>query len=314
MKQPTTLALFLALGFSAWAGPKTMIVPDAPPVSDEEPFADARRPVTNPTLFDLALPTTKLHFIFMNHQFPDQLTLANGARVPFGGDLQLYALQFEYAFNERLSLVALKDGFVDFSPDSTFTPDEGFANVGAGLKYAFLYDPEDEFVWSVTAAYEVPIGSEEVFQGEGDGNLILTTQALKLYGDWQFGGALGLQLPLDDSFSTQGFASGQISYGFNRWFMPFVEANVFTVLSEGDGGTRFDTQVGGAVPAVAPSEGADLLNFGASNSELYATIGFGVQSRLTDNIVAGIAYEIPLTDEEDNITADRLTFDISYTF
>ncbi len=318
MKTPlfrsTLFSLFTLTATSADAG--DLILENLKPVksSAANAFANARRPVTNPTLFDSPLPTTKLHGIFLNHQFPDQLNLSNGTQADFGGDLQLYALQFEYAFTERFSLVALKDGYADFNPDDTFSSETGFANIGAGLKYAYIYDPAKNFVASATLAFEIPLGDDEVFQGEGDGNVILTTQALKLNGPWQYLGALGVSIPLDDGFSTNAFASGHISYEVSRWFIPFFEANVFTVLDEGDGGERFSPQVGGQVAALAPSEGADILNFGSAESETYVTAAIGFQTRLTEQATFGIAYEIPLTDEEDNITESRITIDLSYTF
>lgn len=300
---------------SALAGPSLGGFTPAPSMTSEaDAFASARSPITNPTLFDLALPRTLVRVIGMNHQFPDQLNLAGGGQAPFGGDLQLYALQFEYAFNERLSLVALKDGYVDFNPDASFTPEEGFANLGAGLKYAFIYDPANQFVASGTLAVELPTGNRDVFQGEGDGNIILTGQTLKLAGPWQFAFAGGVQVPIDSDFSTQAFLSTHVSYEVNRWFIPLIEANYFTVLNEGNGGNRFSGQLGGGVPANAPSEGADLLNFGASESEDYATLGVGFQSRFTDQLTFGAAYEFALTDEEDNITEDRVTVDLTYVF
>lgn len=309
MKPVLTILTLASLAITpAIAGP---IVESAP---EADAFADMRRPITNPTLFDAALPSTKLHAIFLQHKFPGTLNLAPGGTAPMGGDLQLYALQFEYAFNERLSLVALKDGYIDFNPDNTFTPSTGFANLGAGLKYAFYLNPEKQEVASVTAALQLPTGNTDVFQGAGDGSLHLTVQGLKLMDRWQFAGATGVEIPFDQDFSTIGFASGHISYEVNRFFIPLVEVNAFQVLDNGDGGNRFGTQVGGAVPALAPSDGVDLLNFGASSDELYATVGFGFQSRLTDELTFGVAYEIPLTDEGDNLTENRLTIDLSYNF
>ena len=96
--------------------------------------------------------------------------------------------------------------------------------------------------------------------------------------------------------------------------IPLVEVSAFQVLDNGNGGTRFTQQVGGAVPAVAPSEGADLLNLGAANDELYATVGIGVQSSLTDEMTLGIAYEVPISETGDNLTQSRLTVDLSYNF
>ncbi|MDP7630230.1 MAG: hypothetical protein QGF03_06580 [SAR324 cluster bacterium] len=279
-------------------------------------FESARRPITNPTLFDLALPRTQIHAIFMHHRFPNKINSEIGA-IKLGGDLQLYALQAEYALNDRFSIVALKDGYVDFNPDGAlFSSEEGFANVGAGVKYAFHVDPDNQTAASVTGMYEIPIGDDDVFQGEGDGNINVTLNGLALVNNWQVAAAAGLQVPISDDFSTQGFLSGHLSYEVTPWFIPLVELNWFHVFNDGNGGTRYGSQAGGAVPAVAQFEGADLLNWGAANAtdNEYVTLGLGFRSRLTPSLSIGFAYEIPLTDESDNITDDRFTLDLVWSF
>lgn len=153
-------------------------------------FESARRPISNPTLFDLALPTTNLHPIFLNHRLPSSIT-TTGANLPIGGDVQLYALQFEIAMNERLSIVATKDGYVDFNPNSTLTKSSGFANLGAGLKYAFLLDPVSQTAVSGTMTFELPTGNSDVLQGEGKGAVNLILNGLKLIDEWQFAAAAG---------------------------------------------------------------------------------------------------------------------------
>lgn len=314
MKTSTvTQAILAAAVMTASAG--TDVIAPRPPATHPDAFSGVRRPISNPTLFDLALPQTGVHVIYMHHRFPDQYRLANGANVGMGGDLNLAALALEYAFNERLSVVALKDGYVDFNPNATFTPEEGFANVAAGLKYAFIYNPESQYVMSASAVIELPVGSKKVFQGEGDGAVNLSLQNLKVLNQWQFASSLGVQVPFDSGFSTQGWASAHVSYEVNRYFIPTLELNYFRVLEEGDGGSRFQ-QLSGAVPSLAGSEGADLLNFGASGSgdTSYATIALGFRSRLTDALSMGVAYEMPLTSEEKNITKDRITVDMTYTF
>ena len=320
MKKSNILApLIIASSLPAFAGSQGDYLAPVVPASAPESaggFEDMRRPITNATLFDLALPQTQIRPIFMHHRFPDQLNLAGGGEIDFGGDLNLFALQFEYAFSDRLSFVAMKDGFIDFNPGNTaaFSEQEGFANVGGGLKYAFILDPANSFVASASALFEFPIGSEDVFQGEGDGNVILTVQAAKLWDRLQFAGGAGIQIPVDDAFATQSFVSAHLSYEVNRYFIPLVELNWFSVIDEGDGGNRFSDQAGGAVPSVAPGEGADLINWGAGNSTDYVSLGLGFRSRLTDDISLGFAYEIPLSDEQDNITEDRFTFDATWTF
>lgn len=74
--------------------------------------------------------------------------------MPLGGDVQRYALQFEIALNERLSIVATKDGSVDFNPDNTLPSNHGFANLAGGVKYAFLHDSANRTVISGTVTVE----------------------------------------------------------------------------------------------------------------------------------------------------------------
>lgn len=317
MKKQVTL-MTLALSGAVMAGDFNPIIETlAPPASpNADAFSNLVHTVTNPTLFDLAVPKTQIRPIFLHHRLPDQLNLSGGGQLDFGGDLQLFALQFEYALSERLSIVAMKDGYVDFNPDNTevFNEADGFANIGGGLKYAFILDHENTFAASVSAMFEFPWGTEDVFQGEGDGIVHVTVQTVKAWDRLQFAGGAGIQVPLDDSFSTQGFFSAHLSYRVNDWFIPLVELNYFTVFDEGDGGNRFDSQAGGGVPSVAPSEGADLLNFGASDSSDYVTAAVGFRSNISDNVSLGFAYEFPLSDSEDNITDDRFTLDAVITF
>ena len=315
MKTLQSTAILLTLTTSAFAGPDVLVdIPSFDP--GPTGFESARRPISSPTRFDLALPRTNVHAFWMHHKFPNKINIDGGGALDFGGDLNLYAIQLEYALNERLSIVANKDGYIDFNPDNTFSSDTGFANLAAGVKYAFIYKPEDQFVLSGSAVVEFPTGNRDVFQGEGDGSLHLSVNDLKLYNKWQFAGGAGVEIPFDDSFSTTAYVSAHVSYEVRKWFIPLVELNWFTVLDEGDGGKRYNNQAAGAVPAVATFEGAELINWGAANSEDndYATVAFGFRSRLSETIDVGFAYEVPLTDEEDNITKERFTVDLTLTF
>ncbi len=317
MKKKTiiTSATAITIASSALAGPMSVELEPAAAAPTKNAFENARRPISNPTLFDLAVPRTALHAIYMHHKFPSKINTTAG-KLDMGGDLNLYALGFEYAIGERFSIIGLKDGYVDFNPDNTFTSEEGFANIAAGVKYAFIYSPESQYAMSGSAILELPLGDEEIFQGEGDGSINLSLQNLKLVNQWQFSSSLGCQIPFDSSFSTNAWASAHVSYELNRWFIPLLEVNYFRVLDNGDGASRYPDQAGGGVAAVAEFEGADLLNWGAANSDGadYATVALGFRSRLTGQLDLGVAYELPLTDEKNNITESRLTVDLFYTF
>ena len=314
----------IAMAVSAFAGtPMTMSdnsCASTDGFGNSNGFANARRPISNPTLFDLAVPRSNVHPIVIHQTMPDNVKLAGGGDVPLGGDFQLYAVQFEYAFHDRLSLVATKDGYIDFNPDSNspLKSEAGFANIAAGLKYAFIYQPENQFALSGTATVEIPTGSSGVTQGSGDGavNLILST--LKLNGPLQLAGGAGVHLPFDmDAGSTTSFVSTHISYEVNPFFIPLLELNWYHVLDEGDGGNRFGPQIGGGLPGAIGFEGGDLLNWGASNAKENAdivTLAAGFRSRCSEDFTAGLAYEIPLTDKEENLMESRITLDLLYHF
>ena len=177
----------------------------------QDAFSDAIRPITSPTIFDLAVPRTQVHAIYMHQNMPGSVnTIAGG--VPLGGDFNVYALQFEIALDERTSIVAVKDGYIDFNPDSTLNPEEGFANLGLGLKRALVYKPESGYIMSGIATVEIPTGNDDVWQGEGDGALNLNLANLKLVDDFQFASNFGLHIPFDDSQSFTGSVSLHASY------------------------------------------------------------------------------------------------------
>ncbi len=304
-----TAGIFGVIGQVAMAG---SVLPETASTSisaPEDGFAKARRPISNPTLFDLALPTTNVHPIFIYHALPDTINTTAGD-VALGGDVEVYALQFEIALNERLSIVASKDGYVDMNPDNTLAAQEGFANLGAGLKYAFILDPASGTAVSGTLAFELPTGNTDVFQGEGDGMANLILSGLKLVDDWQFAGGTGLHIPFSNEQSTNFWASAHASYEVNRWFIPLVEVNWFHVLDSGDGKST-------GVSPIVEFEGGDFFNLGASNATEnrdLVTAAVGFRSRLSDSVDAGVSYEVPLTNDENSLMEERVTVDLVWKF
>lgn len=284
----------------------------------DDPWADAIRPITNPTLFDLAIPQTQLHPVFMYNSMPSVVDTIIGG-VPVGGDYQVYALQFEYALSDRLSLNATKDGYIVFDPDSTLTDDEGFANVALGPKYAWLLQPEKGLASNFQLLYEIPMGNTGTWQGEGDGVFIPSISTLKLAGPFQFANQIGFKLPVDgDAESSMFYTSAHISYELCEWIRPLVEVNWFHVLEAGDGGPRIGSQLGGALPSVIAFEGGDLVNWGAANAELNKDFVTGAAGfRVTPPgkpYDFGFAWETPLTDEEAGLMDNRFTVDMVIKF
>ena len=164
---------------------------------------------------------------------------------------------------------------------------------------------------------EFPTGNHDVFQGEGDGAVNLIVSGLKLWDKLQIAGAAGVHLELDDQLADTSFVSAHVSYEVHPLFIPLIEVNWHRVLDPGNGHASFKSQAGGAVPVVSEFEGFDLLNFGAANADKnrdFVTAAVGFRSRLTDSLDCGVAYEIPLTDEENSVMKDRVTLDFIWRF
>ncbi|MCB1234922.1 MAG: hypothetical protein KDM91_07610 [Verrucomicrobiae bacterium] len=303
-------AALVASPFVAKAGD----VPVEKGVVEVDPWADARRPISNPTLFDLAIPGTQLHPLFIHNRMPDVVNTILG-RVPVGGDFQVYAVQLEYALSDRLSINAVKDGYIDFNPNSTLTAADGWANIEAGLKYAWLLKPEQGLASNIQLQYEIASGNSDVWQGEGDGIFTPSMSFLKLAGKLQLADQFGFRFPVDDSETSVFYNSVHASYAVTDWLFPLVELNVFHVLDAGDGSARFPEQAGGLVPAIARFEGGDLVNLGAANTvDNFVSVAVGARARLNSAIDVGFAWEFPLTDQDEGLMEDRFTVDMVIRF
>ena len=313
-----TTACAAAVTASALAGPttiesaKTVIEPAAPG------FESARRPMTNPTLFDLAVPRTGIHAIYMHQRMPSKINSQLG-KLDLGGYFNVTAIQAEFAITDRFSIVASKDGYINFRPDSDsiLSKEASYADLAAGVKYAFVLDPVEQLAVSGTFGIEIPTGSDKVFQGNGDGGINLNVAALKLVDNWQFAGALGTYLPFDNKAeATTGFVSAHVGYNITNKIYALAEMNWYTVLSKGDGSSNFDdSQLNSTVPEYVDFEGGDLINFGAAHAERnIVTAAVGVRYKFSNLADVGFAYELPLTDQENNLMKDRFTVDLVMTF
>lgn len=285
--------------------------------SSGESINDAIRPISNLTQFDLPITQTYLHPVYLNHRLPSKVNTTIGG-LPMGGDINIYALAFEYAINDKFSIVASKDGYIDFNPDSTFKSESGFADVTGGIKWAFYQNEAKDFAVAAKLLIDLPLGDDDVFQGNGKGSLFPSINFTKMYDKIQVSGVGGFSIPLDsDEESALFFHSWHVSYALTNAVRPLIELTHYRVINEGSGNSNFAVQAGGAVPAVAKFEGGDLINLGAGNAEDsrdFLTIAVGARFRMTENIDFGVAYEIPLTDDEESLTESRTTIDMIYHF
>lgn len=255
-------------------------------------------PVSNPVNFEDPRIESNIKPIFVHHELDDKFVTA-------GGDVQIYALQLRYAVNDRLAIIATKDGYVDFNPNSVLPKDKGFANLAAGAKYAFFKDSDS--IATAGLRYEAPTGEKEVLQGTGDGAINPFFSGAMALGceelPFNVVAGTGLRIPVSshDSFFYDADVHFDTKVGI---FSPLVEFNLVHVLDAGD-----------RLPIA--DEGQDFFNFGAADSDGETMLTFAAGSRIdiAKDVSFGAAYQIPLIRGTGTRVTDwRLTTDLTFRF
>lgn len=243
-------------------------------------------PQTNPLFFEDPRTLTEVRFHFVEHFVPDDNVLFQG------GDAQYIAAQLRVALSERLSFIATKDGYIWLQPDNPALDDtDGFADAAAGLKYNLLRDPSSQTILSAGFTFEIPFGTEKVFQGSGDGEFhvfLCGGQELAPGIRWLTG--TGFRLPTDDEVrSTMWYWSNQLSRQLSDRLYAVAECNWFHWTESGE-----------ALPGI-DFEGGDLFNLGAGDVAGNDVVTLGVGARYKPNCLDefGVAYEFTVSERED---------------
>jgi len=253
-------------------------------------------PVTNSVFFEDPRSRTRLRFLFINQTIP------NSTPVLGGGDFQVYGLEAAFALNERWSIIAQKDGWINLQADG-IPHQGGWANLATGLKYVLIRDVENQFLLSTGFQYEWSNGSSDVFQGNGDGTWNPFLSAGKQFNcDTHLITTIGAHLPSDNADSSSLFYSMHVDHALTEQLYGLVELNGLHYI---DDGSRL----------AVPFEGGDLLNLGSTNAEgnYLLTMAFGGTYKFNANWETAAAYEIPLAAKGD-IFDDRLTFTLSFVY
>lgn len=245
-------------------------------------------PITNPVNFEDPRTLTEARLIFINHNVPS----AAG-----GGDVRLIALHMRAAITERLSITAVKDGFIMSSNDLI---DDGWADVGAGLKYNFYADPQAQQLLSAGFNYELPVGTPRAFQGNGDGEYHFYLSGGTQVGDYaHWISNMGVKVAANEGEDSDlWYWSNHLDYEVrDRWYL-LTELNWFTWIGAGENT---------ALPGV---EGGDLFNLGSvgvAGNDI-VTNAVGIKYKRNRHRELGLAFEYPLTDRRD-VLKNRLTLD-----
>ena len=261
-------------------------------------------PVSNPIFFEDPRIYSELRPLFIEQWLPSTFHFSGG-KVPLGGDLRVYAVQLRLKLTDRLALIATKDGYIECRPDNTLSHTYGWADLAAGFKYALVDDREKQFIVTPGFTLTIPTGNEDVMQGRGDGEWNLFVSGEKGWDNFHLLGNLGFRIPNDFSDQTaQAHYSLQADYYVCQYFIPFVVANGYTVLTDAN------HKLLGAVNLNA--EMYDLVNYGATDASgnTQVTVGGGARAKLTKNVDLGAAYELAAANPK-GIFGSRVTADVS---
>lgn len=243
-------------------------------------------PMSNPILSKDPRSLTEARLLFLNNVLPPNHALGGGA-------FQVYALQLRAALTERLTFIADKDGIASIHAKD-IDHRVGLLNMNFGLKYAFVRDVENQFLWTAGFTYEPPMGYRNVFENHGNGVMSIFTTAGKETANCAhvlhtFGYQFGLDPAENSSFFYNSFHIDKRVAG-NLY--PFAELNWFAYTA---GGSR------GLPPALG--EGDGLLNLGTTGvaGNHLVTAALGLKAKLGNRADAGVAWEVPLSNRHDLI-------------
>ena len=263
-------------------------------------FDDFISPMINFAFFEDPRTVTELRPIFVNHWVPGQI----GTAVPAGGTIQLYAMEFRAALTDRLSLIAVKDGFIVDHTGGALDVllDDGWAAVTAGLKYNLLRDPCSGTLASVGFTYEIPMGSRKALQDVADGefHLFLTGGQRLLNGDAHVLSSIGYRQPVNEDLQTTAI---HWSSHFDTRITDRVYAFTEFAWWHWTGDASAGLPLGVA--------GQDLFNLSSNNvaGNDLVTQSVGVKVKPNAKTEVGLAYEFPLTGFED-VMSSRLMADL----
>lgn len=304
-----------------FAGPPPVPDGKSPPLETAPPLdwkEMAISPVSNPIFFEDPRIRTEVRLIYLYNRVSDDLALElPGVTVPLGGaDIHAFGAQIRFALTPKLALIATNNVGIVFRPDNpipgtAFSNATGYSDLDVGFKYALIDDPAHQFLFTPILTYAIPTGSREVFQGDNSGIFDIAAAMEKGFDRFHLIGNLGFRIPVDsDRNSTSFHYSLHADYFVCKYFIPLVEFNGWTVVDSPDG-TKGPL---GVFNTALNTEGADLINFGASNpADTQDAIGFGFRSQLFKNLDFGVIYEHAVTSPE-GIFEQRVTTDLIFHF
>lgn len=258
--------------------------PQRRPFESDRAFDNFIGPVSNPINTKDPRSLTEGRILFIQNHIPTGNPLGSG-------DFQVYAFQVRVALSDRLSFIADKDGYALIKAKN-LGQKNGFLNIAAGFKYAFVRDVESQTLFNAGFMFEPQTGEADAFSSNGDGLFTV----FGTYGK-EFGKCnhlllnAGYQFPVDSAEnSSYYYAQVHLDRQVFGWLYPLVELNW---IHHTQGGRR------GLPPTLG--EGDGLLNLGTSGvaGNDFVTAAAGLKAKICRNLDTGVAVEAPISNRKD---------------
>lgn len=257
------------------------------------------RPLTAPFLNEDALITTDVRGWFIYHELGE-----------LEGSLDVYAVQLRVAVTNNLQVLAYKDGYSNFSDDNSnlglvTDTEDGWNDLGLGVKLALFQDVGSQFFVSVGAGYEFGVGDDQVLQDTDEYRFWVS--ANKGFGELHFG-ATANYIVADRS--TEGLLGNtdlftvhfHADYYVCKWFSPVLELNGY-----------FAPDASGSENL--PVSGVDVVSVNGGDDNDTITYALGFEARpLDESLGLRVAYETQLNNYEDSLFGYRWSFSAVYEF
>src|SRR5262249_43389905 len=136
------------------------------PFQSDHGFDGFISPVTDPFLFEDPRSLTELRPLFMYQTIPSKNYAFHG------GNAEFFGVQGRVALTDSLSIVMSELGGIWINPgDGAVPPYAGdrsdFANINIGPKWTFLRNERSGTLGAVGLWFEIPTGSNEIYQANG---------------------------------------------------------------------------------------------------------------------------------------------------
>ncbi len=249
--------------------------------------------VTAPYYNEDSFVTSDIRVWYAFHDLPNASPIG-------GGTAQVAAVQARLALTDKLQLVAYKDGYLWW--DAGIIDEDGWNDIGAGLKFNFWQDFENQFHAAVGAGYEFAWGDPSVLQNDQNARVWLSAD--KGFDRLHFGATANVLFETGDDDplgnSDRFMWNLRADYYVCDWFSPVINVNGFHAFDDDD--------------EIVPFSGIDVANLGGGDDVV--NIGLGAEIRPiadTPDLMFRFAYETALTDSDD-LYGFRWTFSLIWAF